>query len=200
MAQELEPRKQARQARARVTQEAIVEAAARILEQDRLDDLTTNGIAERAGVSIGSLYQYFPNKEAILVALIRRERALLYSDVMDIAQTCGDAAGKIEALIDVGIKHQFARPRLALQLEYIEQTLDIGPEAQALTARLVSAVSDIAKVLAPDAGPHAARDVVVICQALINAAGLAGETDVPALRRRLRSAVNGYLSDSAKAR
>lgn len=51
--------------------ETILEAAARILEKDGFDGLTTNAIAERAGISIGSLYEYFPNKEAILVAMAR---------------------------------------------------------------------------------------------------------------------------------
>ncbi|NBB46667.1 TetR family transcriptional regulator [Rhizobium sp. CRIBSB] len=51
--------------------ETILEAAARILEKDGFEGLTTNAIAERAGISIGSLYEYFPNKEAILVAMAR---------------------------------------------------------------------------------------------------------------------------------
>lgn len=194
MATPLEPRKQARQARSRATQEAIVEAAARILEQDRPYDLTTNTIAERAGVSIGSLYQYFPNKEAILVALIRRERELLVSDIAKVAESAGDAGDKIQSLIDVGVKHQFARPRLALQLEYVERTIDIGEEAQQLATRLTAMISDIVKDYAPQADNSAARDVVAICQALINAAALAAETDIQYLKRRLRKAVDGYLS------
>lgn len=51
--------------------ETILEAAARILEKDGFDGLTTNAIAGKAGISIGSLYEYFPNKEAILVAMAR---------------------------------------------------------------------------------------------------------------------------------
>lgn len=194
MAVDVEPRKQGRQARARATEEAIIEAAARFLERDRLESMTTNKIAERAGVSIGSLYQYFPNKEAILAALIRRERALLLADVETIAQGAGCPQERISALIGAGLKHQFARPRLALQLEYVEQTLDIGKEAQELSERLTTAISDIVKQRSPNAEAHAARDVVVICQALINAAGMAGESDISALRRRVRKAVDGYLS------
>lgn len=57
-------RKKPRQARARVTCAAIVEAAARILSEEGAARLTTNRIAERAGVSVGSLYQYFPNRHA----------------------------------------------------------------------------------------------------------------------------------------
>jgi AcrR family transcriptional regulator len=52
---------------------AIVEAAARILVDEGPAALTTNGVARRAGVSVGSLYQYFPNKHAVLRALLERE-------------------------------------------------------------------------------------------------------------------------------
>lgn len=68
-----EPRKPAKQQRSRVTIDAILEATARIVDQVGLDRATTNRIAELAGVSIGSLYQYFPGKEALLAALIARE-------------------------------------------------------------------------------------------------------------------------------
>lgn len=66
-------RRSPKQARSRATWEAIVEAAAQILEHRGPDGLTTNGVAERAGVSIGTLYQYFPDKQAILLAAARRE-------------------------------------------------------------------------------------------------------------------------------
>ncbi|WP_447762264.1 TetR/AcrR family transcriptional regulator [Sphingopyxis panaciterrae] len=66
------PRKIASQARARATVDALVEATARILVRDGFDRASTNRIAEAAGVSIGSLYQYFPSKEALVVAVIER--------------------------------------------------------------------------------------------------------------------------------
>ena len=66
----LEPRKAPAQARSTATVAAILEAAARILETDGLAGYSTNAIARRAGVSVGSLYQYFPGKDAITRALI----------------------------------------------------------------------------------------------------------------------------------
>lgn len=66
----LKPRKRPRQERSRATVEALLEAAAHVFERHGYAAGTTNRIAERAGVSIGSLYQYFPNKDAILVALV----------------------------------------------------------------------------------------------------------------------------------
>jgi AcrR family transcriptional regulator len=66
-------RRRPRQARSRATWEAIVEAAAQILERRGSAGFNTNEVAERAGVSIGTLYQYFPDKHAILAAAARRE-------------------------------------------------------------------------------------------------------------------------------
>ncbi|MFD1796980.1 TetR/AcrR family transcriptional regulator [Paracoccus aurantiacus] len=63
------------QARAKASVDAILEATAQILQQDGVGALTTNAIAEKAGVSIGTLYQYFPDKNAILIALARQELA-----------------------------------------------------------------------------------------------------------------------------
>jgi len=68
-------RKLPMQARAKQTVEVILETATQILSRCGGDRLTTNRIAERAGVSIGTLYQYFPNKDAILFALIERRCA-----------------------------------------------------------------------------------------------------------------------------
>jgi len=61
------------QARAIDTIDAILLACAQILEKHGRAALNTNHIAERAGVSIGTLYQYFPNKQAILIEIARRE-------------------------------------------------------------------------------------------------------------------------------
>lgn len=63
------PRRSPIQGRAQHTVEAILKAAAQILERHGAEAATTNAIAERAGVSIGSLYQYFPSKAALLAAL-----------------------------------------------------------------------------------------------------------------------------------
>src|SRR5687768_18611571 len=66
------PRKQATQERSRATVDALIEANARILVKEGFDKASTNRIAETAGVSVGSLYQYFPSKEALVAAVIDR--------------------------------------------------------------------------------------------------------------------------------
>jgi AcrR family transcriptional regulator len=68
----ISPRKSASQERSRLTVDAIVEATARILMKEGYDRASTNKIAAEAGVSIGSLYQYFPSKEALVAAVSER--------------------------------------------------------------------------------------------------------------------------------
>src|SRR5689334_5887194 len=69
----LTPRKDSQQDRSKATVEAILTAATQVLSKLDIDKMTTNKIAEVAGVSIGSYYQYFPNKESLLAKLIDRE-------------------------------------------------------------------------------------------------------------------------------
>lgn len=68
-------RRTPRQARAESTIDAILDATFQLLEADGVDKLTTNHIAERAGVSIGTLYQYFGGKQDILAAIAQRRAA-----------------------------------------------------------------------------------------------------------------------------
>src|SRR5579863_8617482 len=65
-----EPRKMPVQARSTVTVEAISEATIQVLLSHGTERLTTTRVAERAGVSVGTLYQYFPNKQALLFAVL----------------------------------------------------------------------------------------------------------------------------------
>lgn len=84
------PRKNASQARSRATVEALIEATARILVRDGFDKASTNRIAETAGVSVGSLYQYFPSKEALVVAVIERHQRDLMAIVRDALEEIAD--------------------------------------------------------------------------------------------------------------
>lgn len=68
----LAPRKRPAQSRARTTVDALLQSGAELFALRGYARTTTNDIAERAGVSVGSLYQYFPNKDAILTALLER--------------------------------------------------------------------------------------------------------------------------------
>ena len=95
----LSPRKEATQRRAQQTVEAILEAAAQVLTERGYAAGTTNHIAERAGVSIGSLYQYFPNKDAILVALVERHLADANALLLPLFERATSAPRGLEPLL-----------------------------------------------------------------------------------------------------
>lgn len=84
----IEPKRRIpRQARAAETVDAILEAAAQVLEAGGLGAFTTNAVAERAGVSIGTLYQYFADKDALMQAIAEREMKATFARI---AATLGD--------------------------------------------------------------------------------------------------------------
>lgn len=87
------PRKRPKQERSQATVEAILTATTHILTEDGYNQLTTNRVAERAGVSIGSLYQYFPNKEALIFALAEHHA----NEMMQLAQHHLEGLGVGEA-------------------------------------------------------------------------------------------------------
>lgn len=78
-----QPKKVPLQARSRATYDSLLDAAARLLEQRGYAALTTNHVAELAGVAIGSLYEYFPSKEVIVAELVRRTMAELAQEIAD---------------------------------------------------------------------------------------------------------------------
>ena len=90
-------RKEPRQRRARDTVEAVLDAVVRILKREGFQAVTTNRIAEVAGVSIGSIYQYFPDKRAIFVAL--HERHIQEIDRLVEATLVGHASSPLDTLM-----------------------------------------------------------------------------------------------------
>jgi AcrR family transcriptional regulator len=110
------PRKAARQDRSQATVDAILEAAARLFAEGGLDAINTNQIAERAGVSIGSLYQYFPGKQAILGELIDRHSE----------QTITALAAKLEEFADSGTRSIPAVLREIVEILLEADTIDLN--------------------------------------------------------------------------
>lgn len=86
----LHARRRPRQARSGVTVEAILEATRQVLLKEGLARLTTIRVAERAGVSVGTLYQYFPNKQSLQYALLVRHFEELASAVEALRDAPGD--------------------------------------------------------------------------------------------------------------
>ena len=92
-------RKTPRQRRARASVEWVLEAAAQVLEATGEIGFNTNAVAERAGVSIGTLYRYFPNKASILQALALRETQAHRHAVLVIAREGSPTVARDRAMI-----------------------------------------------------------------------------------------------------
>ncbi|HEY4264852.1 MAG TPA: TetR/AcrR family transcriptional regulator, partial [Micropepsaceae bacterium] len=108
------PRKAASQERSRATVDALVEATARILVKEGFDKASTNRIAEVAGVSVGSLYQYFPGKEALVVSVIERHQQETMQTVRgELAEVLAQPVEKaVRTLIAVAVKAHRVDPKL----------------------------------------------------------------------------------------
>lgn len=134
-------RRRPRQARAQATVDAILGAARRLLVRGGREALSTNKVAERAGVSIGSLYQYFPDKEAILAELGRRHvdeaRALVSERLLSLA-----AAPPAEAVrVMVALMIELHRHDPALHRVLVREVVPTLAGLAALEAELTGLVA-----------------------------------------------------------
>ena len=116
----LRPRKSPVQARSAVTVEALHAAAIQVLIREGLGRCTTTRIAERAGTSVGSLYQYYPNRDALLAAVLESH---LEGIATAVERTCEEHRGK-----------QIAEMASAFVLAFLAAKLRDPDEAKALYA------------------------------------------------------------------
>jgi AcrR family transcriptional regulator len=141
----LNPRKMPSQKRSRVTVDAIFEATIQVLLSRGFEKLTTIEIAQRAGVSVGTLYQYYPNKAALLAALVRRH----VSQVVDASvRSCMAARGSgiarmCRETVTAFVNAKTARPDVSRAL-YLPATA-VGGDAivREQSMRAVGAVRDM---------------------------------------------------------
>ena len=179
--------------------EAVLEAAAQILESRGLKGATTNAIAERAGVSVGSLYQYFPDKGALVLALYERHLAQL-GEAMDACFR--EAEGlplepAVRHLIQGLVAQYQARP--GLQRVLVEEVPHLGGdrrtrEAEAtLRARVQAFLEARGGELAHPRPDLAASVIVPTVEALTHAAAREGRLQEAELRPELERLVLGYL-------
>jgi AcrR family transcriptional regulator len=192
------PRKAPQQDRSRALVEWIVEGATRILAADGLTGLTTNRVAEVAGISVGSLYQYFPNKDAIVVAIIERAQRETVAAVEAVAAQVQGAplADSVAALVDLAIAAQYDRSRLAAALDHEEQRLELGaalaPGHERVRAAIASVIGGHLPPETPDLVLEAADDLFLLVRSMVDHAGAAGLPRDQTRRRVLRAAL-GYL-------
>lgn len=189
-------RKQPVQPRARATVEAILSAAAAILEKDGPTRLTTNAVAAQAGVSIGSLYQYFPNKQALTAALIERSSGSLEKSVLQAgrdAKTMLFEAG-LRLLVRSIVRHQLDRPGLERTLAYEERRLpfDDGAAKRANAVLRAFLEQHRGRLWVSDLNA-AAEDVESMTRSLTEAAARRGERNVEVIEQRIVRALRGFL-------
>lgn len=191
----IEPRKAPVQRRSKVAVATILDAAARILEEGGLEALNTNRVAAVAGFSVGSLYQYFPSKEAILAALIRRKREALtaaFAEGPDL-----DEAPDLETALRILIRGSLAepvhRPALNRVLAQAQMTLPFAAETRALKARLVERAAGVLARFEIADPALAARDCLALSHGMIDTFGEYEDPDPATLEARILSAIMGYL-------
>jgi AcrR family transcriptional regulator len=122
----LKPRKIPRQARAEATVSAIFEATIQVLLAEGERRLTTTRVAERAGVSVGTMYQYFPHKQALLYAVLEWHLAHVAAAVEAACQRCRGcpAAEMADVLVGAFLDAKVERLDLTKALYLITEDLD----------------------------------------------------------------------------
>ena len=193
-------RKEPRQARSRATVEAIVQAGTRVLGDHGWAGFTTNKVAEKAGVSIGSLYQYFPDK----LALVEAVRGHHFDDVLRVIRTAMDGNKPVrqfaEALIDGMIAAHLEHP--ALHRVMLDEVPGDDRAHIAHDSFRAEYLSRYAAAIAPYRR-IAKRQVVAevlssAVEGVIHNAARNGQLRAPELRRELVTLICAYLSDPGR--
>jgi AcrR family transcriptional regulator len=198
----LKPRKQPVQARSEATVSALFDASIQVLLAVGYRKFTTTRVAARAGVSVGSLYQYFPNRQALITSVIER-----YLDELrtTIEQHCRELRGhsldqQVRGLVDAVIAAKWANIEVSRALH--EPLADIGG-AHLVSAAAVRAAASVAEVLRSCADASF-RDVdrlalliVISCSSVLQAAitDQTGALGREALRVHMHAMVTGYLNE-----
>jgi len=190
-------RKQPRQARSRATIEAILQAAAHILGERGWAGLSTNMVAETAGVSIGSLYQYFPHKLALVEAVRRRH----FDDVLAILRAAADEAlprsRRIEALVDgmISVHGRYPAAHRVL-LEETPRAKESGALHDRFAATLHQRYEAIVRLNTRGIAAHrrvTARVLAAALAGVVHDAASQGTLRSQTLRHELLRLVDSYL-------
>lgn len=172
----LDPRRKPTQSRSRATVDAILQASAQVLVRDGYAKTTTNRIAERAGVSVGTLYQYFPNKDALVVALCEQHSdemmALLSASIEELQDASPENATRV--IVRAMLEAHAVNPQLHEAIisnlpkeRQFEQILAVNAQAEAMIRVFLELHRDR---LATDNIDMAAFIVVNTVEALTHAA------------------------------
>jgi len=138
----LEPRKSPVQARSTASVDAILEATIQVLLQVGKERLTTTKVAMRAGVSVGTLYQYFPNKSALLRAVLKRHMVEVTGTVERVCreQNGGTPRQMVTALITAFLQAKMRNAKTSVALYSVSSDVDGAKIVQQMSARSDKAI------------------------------------------------------------
>ncbi len=156
----------------RATHGAILEAAAQIIAAGGLAAFNTNAVAERAGVSIGSLYQYFGNKDALMVALIHRQQQSKLASVAQAVASVEDAdlATTVRVIVRAAMQHHHDNSLLASAIDHEEARLPLDAELTAYLDQGGELVRGLLSRHAAEIGDVDVDRAVITLPALVRAA------------------------------
>ena len=164
-------RKEPVQARSRLTVQAILEATAQVLVRRGYEGATTDAVAERAGVSIGTLYQYFPNKQALVAALAQAH----VQQLLDLVQAAlrahagGTLHAALHAVIRAAIEAHRTNPALHKVLtEQVPRKRELGVALDA-SGRLQSLIEDLLRQHLPQLKPTRRRLMALVLESSVEA-------------------------------
>jgi len=157
---QIQPRKAPRQARSATLVAAILQAAVRVLERDGAQRFTTVRVAERAGVSVGSLYQYFPNKQSLLFRLQADEWQQTWSMVSAILEDrTRDPPARLRRAVLAFFRSEHAEASLRVALADASAQLRDAPESAQLRERATRGVQRFSREALPGRTPATRRFV-----------------------------------------
>lgn len=163
----LKPRKAPQQSRSTATLEAIHTATIQVLLAEGIGRLTTARVAQRAGVSIGTMYQYYPNKQALLLALIEQQLETVVGFMLDAAERLrGQDAGTVaEGLALAWLDAKTPQSEAFRTLYGLVAEFDLAPGMGRVLAQMTEVFSGLLAA-APDAH-FADRDAVAFMLAVL---------------------------------
>ncbi len=165
------PRKQPVQKRSRMTVDTLLEATAQVLVSSGYERASTDAIAARAGVSIGTLYQYFPNKASLVAALIRQHvDEVLYLVETALAEHEGSPLDTtLRALVRAGIEAHRLNPPLHKVLFEQVPTEQILGQAPDVSSRLQAMIEAVLRRKLPGISRTRTRTVALVLETSIEA-------------------------------
>lgn len=169
-----------------------------LLERRQFEDFNTNVIAALAGVSTGSLYQYYPDKEAVLRALVVREVQGRAARAVD-AIMKHPGPGAVAAAVGAALAHAQERPALTTQLAFAEPLVLVAARDSSLVGELIPAMERaIQKDYGVSAGDASslAHDLLGICKGMLLSAAARNAVGATDLSRKITLAVDSYLAAS----